>query len=122
MVNWNTAPKTGKVPERVTPKSVIQLRVESFNFLRFEPEFSIDAKTIPGYSFLEGLWGQVLSLAPADRAASGSLGKMAMLGKQSEFLAALESWRSAIASSDQDKPSGTGRRKTVRVTPRYYHA
>lgn len=100
-INWNTKPKTGKVPERVTPKTVVRLHVESFNFFRFEPEFSVDTKTIPGYSYLEGLWAQVLSLAPAAPTPVGNPDDVARLAKQSEFLFALESWRNAIASSNE---------------------
>ncbi len=105
-VNWNEKEKAGKVPERITPKRAVSLRIEMFNFVYHEPEINVDAKAIPGYAFLESLWGQVLGLQPAGPGAAGSAAdEIRILGEQSPFLRALEEWRRATKTSEENMKS-----------------
>jgi hypothetical protein len=99
-LDWSRNEREGKVPERITPKRRLSWRVTRFNFIRYEPEVSVDAKAVPGYALLEGLWAQVLSLEGVVPSRVGEAGnEMEILGKQSPFLAALEDWRANLVSN-----------------------
>jgi len=93
-IRWPSA--GGKVPVRVTPKRPMSWRIDHFNFVRYEPLVVVDAKEVPSYSLLEGLWSQVLSLGQVKAAA---VGNAELLGDQPQFLKNLEQWRTNIAST-----------------------
>jgi len=94
----NTPTKSAKVPEHVTPKRAMSIRIEMFNFLRFEPVINTDVKTVPAYSYLESMWTQVLALSVTDKSTAKSL-QGDDPGGRPLFLVALEGWRSDIAAS-----------------------
>ncbi|MHB1313027.1 MAG: hypothetical protein ACYC3L_13510, partial [Gemmatimonadaceae bacterium] len=101
--DWSAKTRTGKVPERVTPSRRVAWRIDHFNFMRFEPVVSVDAKTVPGYALLESLWSQVMGLVPVPPAGVGAASeKLRILGARSPFLEALEAWRIRVASAENN--------------------
>ena len=100
-IDWSQKKRTGKVPERVTPKRQVSWRIARFNFMRFEPEVTVESKVVPGYELLEKLWSNVLSLAPLPGLPVGSASDEAVLGKRSPFLKSMEEWRAGVQSAEQ---------------------
>ena len=93
-------------------------QVEHFNFVRYEPEISVESKEVPGYSYLEGLWSQFLGLTKVQKAGVGATPEeFGILGAQSPYLQALESWRATVISADNEL-----RRRVSEVTPRSFSA
>jgi hypothetical protein len=86
-----------KITDRITPKTTVTLRLTHFNFLRYEPAFSTEAKTIQGYAELEKLWTQVLGFNPL---AAGFTEAKVRPGR-SAFIDSLAAWRIALTAAEE---------------------
>ncbi|HEY9226910.1 MAG TPA: hypothetical protein VIP11_09705 [Gemmatimonadaceae bacterium] len=110
LVNWEDKQETYKINERITTKHSVAIRNIHFNFLRFEPDFSVEAKEAIGYRDLAKLWSQVAKIG-------GTVGSGTAHVAQSPFLKALETWRQQIATESKNLATYLDRApRTVQVT------
>jgi hypothetical protein len=75
---------------KVTPKNAVSVLVTHFNFIRYDIVWSVDAKEVPGYRFIEGQWGDLLSLSAVPQL------QLAGTVNLPEYLVQLQQWRDNI--------------------------
>lgn len=89
-VEWNRFPKGGQTfteTRRITRSQAVQVKVTNFNFIRYTLTSTTRDTLVPGYSFLESIWRQIIPI-PTE----AEIRKLQREPSRA-FLEALKAWR-----------------------------